>query len=150
MSGPFFWFGVALVASCAVGAVFGGQLIRNNWGYWHPSDMNPPISLVPDRRIPAPSPPPRDSMPGSDKVTTNKMKAPDSPEPASRNPSTLVSSHAVTGPARIKSPITQKSTGTQSPNIITSGEGATVQIIYGDTSPNSADANNDKTKDKRN
>lgn len=36
MSGFHFLLGVMLVAISAIGAVFGGQMIKNNWGFWNP------------------------------------------------------------------------------------------------------------------
>ena len=44
-----FFIGCALVAICAVSAVFAQQLIRDNWGWWQP----PPNSASAEQGIPA-------------------------------------------------------------------------------------------------
>jgi hypothetical protein len=40
MSACWFWVGTAMVGVCAVGGVFGGTLIKNNWGYWKPTQAS--------------------------------------------------------------------------------------------------------------
>jgi hypothetical protein len=37
MSACWFWVGVVLVTMSALGTAFGGVLIKNNWGYWKPT-----------------------------------------------------------------------------------------------------------------